>query len=240
MTSVATATHVLPDTEALAIAAADWLAGLAAASTGRFAVCLSGGSTPLRLYELLAAEPHRSRLPWRRTHWFWGDERFVPPDHPDSNSGVARKLLLERVPVPPGSIHAIPTTLPDPADAAARYAEELKAFYGSAALDPARPLFDATLLGLGEDGHTASLFPRSPALDERHAWTAIDLRSRPEPRITLTFPVLESSRQVAFLAAGASKRAAIAAIRRGAHLPAGRLRPRGALHWVLDRQADGG
>lgn len=239
MTAGRKRTHVLADAEVLAAAAAGWLADLATASTGRFAVCLSGGSTPRRLYELLAAEPLVSRFPWERTHWFWGDERCVPHGHPDSNSGVARRVLFDRAPVPAGQIHPIPTMLSDPSLAAARYAAELMSFYGSSALDPARPLFDATLLGVGEDGHTASLFPAGPALDERCAWTAVDLHSRPEPRITLTYPVLESSREVAFLVAGASKRAVVAAIRRGADLPAARLAPRGTLHWFLDRQADG-
>ncbi len=156
MSQVPARIELAKDPEALAHHAARWITDLAAASRDRFALCLSGGSTPRRLYQLLAENPYRDALPWNRVHWFWGDERFVPWDHPDSNYGMAHAALLGRVPVPPGNIHGIPTT-GAPADAAAAYERVLKSYYGSENLDPARPLFDIQILGLGPDGHTASL-----------------------------------------------------------------------------------
>lgn len=231
--------HVHATPEDLAVAAASWLCALASASSGRFAVSLSGGSTPKRLYELLASEPLRGRLPWERVHWFWGDERYVPADSPDSNYRMTRLAMLERASVPAANVHPVRTDLPTPEATAAAYAEELQRYYGARELDPQRPLFDVTLLGMGEDGHTASLFPGTQVLGERKAWAAAVIGAKPEPRITLTYPVLESSRDVAFLIAGAGKRDVLAAIRKGADLPAGRLKPQGRLHWFLDRAADG-
>ncbi|HTV45996.1 MAG TPA: 6-phosphogluconolactonase [Stellaceae bacterium] len=228
------------DSEALSRRAAQWVADLAAASRGRFAICLSGGSTPRRLYQLLAAAPYRAAMPWDRVHWFWGDERFVPWDHPDSNYRMAREALLAHVPVPAENVHAIGTTgAPDAA--ANAYQRELEAYYGAAALDPARPLFDIELLGLGPDGHTASLFPGTAVLDERRRWVAEIVGARPETRITLTYPVLASSRHTAFLVAGADKREALARVLEGDHaLPAARLRPEGELVWFVDAEAKPG
>src|SRR6516162_9929454 len=223
--------------EALAHRAARWITDLAAASRDRFALCLSGGSTPRRLYQLLAESPYRDALPWDRIHWFWGDERFVPWDHADSNYGMARAALLERVPVPPGNIHGIATT-GTPADAAAAYERVLKSYYGSESLDPARLLFDVQILGLGPDGHTASLIPGTSVLEERHRWVAEVIGGRPEPRITLTYPALESSRHTAFLVAGADKREALSrTLNRDQALPAARLRPVGDLTWFVDKAA---
>ena len=147
MSQVPANVEVAKDPEALAHRAAGWITDLAAASRDRFAVCLSGGSTPRRLYQLLAESPYRDALPWDRIHWFWGDERFVPWDHPDSNYGMVRAALLGRVPVPPGNIHGIPTD-GTPADAAAAYERVLKSHYGSESLDPTRkPFFDIEILG---------------------------------------------------------------------------------------------
>ncbi|MGH7054093.1 MAG: 6-phosphogluconolactonase [Stellaceae bacterium] len=222
------------DLEAVARRAAEWIADLTGASEGRFAIALSGGSTPRRLYRMLAEPPLRDRLPWPRLHWFWGDERFVPWDHPDSNYGMARAALLAHVPAPPQNVHGIPTT-GDPAAAAHAYEEDLKAYYGADRLDPARPLFDIQLLGLGADGHTASLIPGTSVLDERARWVAAVTHGRPEARITLTYPALESSRHTAFLVAGADKREALARVLRGDRsLPAGRLEPQGDLTWFVD------
>ena len=225
------------DPEALARRAAGWITDLAAAGRDRFAICLSGGSTPRRLYQLLAENPHRDALPWERIHWFWGDERFVPWDHPDSNYGMVHAALLGRVPVPPRNIHGIPTT-GTPADAAAAYERVLKSYYGSERLDPTRPLFDIQILGLGPDGHTASLIPGTSVLEERHRWVAEVIGGRPEPRITLTYPTLESSRQTAFLVAGADKRETLSRALAGDQaLPAARLRPVGELIWFVDEAA---
>src|SRR6201995_1292702 len=205
MSQVAASVEVAKDPEALAHRVAGRITDLAAASRDRFAIGLSGGSTPRRLYQLLAESPHRDHLPWDRVHWFWGDERFVPWDHPDSNYGMAHAALLGRVPVPPGNIHGIPTN-GTPADGAAAYERVLKSYYGSQSLDPTRPLFDVQLLGLGPEGHTASLISGTTVLDERDRWVAEVIHGRPEPRITLPYPVLESSRYTAFLVAGADKR----------------------------------
>jgi 6-phosphogluconolactonase len=237
MSQVPANVEVAKDPEALAHRAAGWITDLAAASRDRFAVCLSGGSTPRRLYQLLAESPYRDALPWDRIHWFWGDERFVPWDHPDSNYGMVRAALFGRAPVPPGNIHGVPTD-GTPADAAAAYERVLKSYYGSESLDPARPLFDVEILGLGPDGHTASLIPRTSVLEERHRWVAEVIGGRPEPRITLTYPALESSRQTAFLVAGAEKREILSRALAGDQaFPAARIRPVGELIWFADEAA---
>jgi 6-phosphogluconolactonase len=242
MTNHATSTlEVFDDAEALARHTATWLHRLAAAATGRFAVCLSGGSTPRRLYELLAGGDHVGTFPWARVDWFWGDERFVPRDSPRSNFLMVRDAMLAKVPIPAARIHAIPTEGTTPEAAAAAYEQELQRFYGAQTLDPARPLFDVTLLGLGDNGHTASLFPGTPALAERRRWAVPVTSLVPEPRITLTYPALESSRETVFLVAGAEKRAVVASVRAGdPALPASRLRPTGSLRWFVDREATPG
>jgi 6-phosphogluconolactonase len=237
MPHVRATVEVDKDPEALAHRAAGWITDLAAASHDRSAICLSGGSTPRRLYQLLAESPYRDALPWDRIHWFWGDERFVPWDHPDSNYGMVHEALLGRVPAPPGNIHGIATN-GTPADAAAAYERVLKSYYGSESLDPTRPLFDIQILGLGPDGHTASLIPGTSVLDERHRWVAEVIGGRPEPRITLTYPVLESSRHTAFLVVGADKRETLSRALAGDQaLPAARMRPVGELIWFVDEAA---
>ncbi len=232
--------EILADPEALARRVAEWLVASMAASTGRFSVALSGGSTPRRLYHLLAQPPCRDRVPWERVHWFWGDERFVPRDHADSNFAMVRDALLADTPVPPAAVHPMPTGGASPEEAAAAYERELQAWYGGAVLLADRPLFDVSLLGLGPDGHVASLFPGSPVLDERVRW----VRAVSEtpiapfvPRITLTYPALDSSREAAFLVAGREKRAILSRLLAGDDLPSARLRPAGRLRFFLDRAA---
>jgi 6-phosphogluconolactonase len=168
-------------------------------------------------------------------HWFFGDERFVPPDHPESNYRMARAALFAVAPVPAANVHPIPTD-GTPAAVADRYEDELEGFYGSATFDSRRPLFDVVLLGLGEDGHTASLFPGRPALEERVRWVVDTLSPQAQPRITLTYPALASHRALAFLVSGASKRAILGRIWQGDDLPATRL-AEGA-HWYIDEAAD--
>lgn len=227
---------VAADPEALARHAAARVAGLARAADGRFAIGLSGGSTPRRTYQLLTQEA----MPWERIHWFWGDERFVPPDDKDSNYRMAREALFDHVPVPPENIHRVPTS-GTPAEAARAYEEELKSYYGARRLDPARPLFDVQLLGLGTDGHTASLGPGRLELEERGRWVVEVVGWQPQTRITLTYPALESSRHTAFLVEGAGKRAILArALAGDRSLPAARLAPVGELLWLVDRAARGG
>jgi 6-phosphogluconolactonase len=231
--------EILPDPLALAHHVAEWMTQAALAADGPFRVSLSGGSTPKTLYGLLASDEFRSRFPWQRVSWYWGDERFVPYDHPESNFRMTREAMLAKAPVPPGNIHPIPTD-GSPEDAARRYELTLKQAYGGASLDPHRPLFDVTLLGLGPDGHTASLLPGEPVLSERKRWVAAVGHGRPEVRITLTYPALESSRRVAFLVAGEEKAAIFAAIRKGdSRVPAAQIRPVGELFWFVDQAAAG-
>lgn len=231
---------VLADPAALAAYAADWMVGTLNALPGRVAVALSGGSTPKALYEVLASPSHAGRMPWDRVHWFWGDERFVPHDDAKSNFRMVTEAMFRHVAAPPGSIHPVPTEGLSPREAAQRYQGELQAFYGAPALQPDRPLFGIVLLGLGTNGHTASLFPDTPVLDDRTAWAAEVTPAGEPTRITLTYPILESCQHAAFLVAGADKRQVLAQVRGGdASLPAARLHPSGALHWFTDRAAAG-
>jgi 6-phosphogluconolactonase len=241
MTVTDTTERIFENAEVLAQTVAEWLCGLAEAGGGRFSVCLSGGSTPRRMYERLATQAIASRFPWPRVHWFWGDERFVPHDDPASNYRMAREALLSRVPVPGGNIHPIPTEGVSPEQAAEMYEATLQRYHGSNILAPDRPLFDVTLLGIGDNGHTASLFPGQPALRETQRWAVATIGGKSEPRITLTYPALDSSREVAFLATGAEKRDMVARARAGdREIPAGMVRPAGRLHWFLDRAASTG
>jgi len=233
--------EILADAEALARRAADWLTGAAKATDGNFAIALSGGSTPRRLYELLAGAPYREAIPWRRTQMFWGDERFVPKDDARSNYRMTHEALLSHVPIAAANLHPILTEGTTPADAALAYERTLKSHYGVDQLDLARPLFDVTLLGLGEDGHTASLLPGTRALSDRERWVVAVTDGGAEPRITLTYPPLESSRHVLFLVSGEEKRAVLArALRGDQELPAARLRPIGSVLWLADEAAAGG
>jgi 6-phosphogluconolactonase len=233
--------RVFQTAEALASEAAEWLCTLAQTSVGAFAMCLSGGSTPRRLYETLASPAIAARFPWRRAHWFWGDERFVPHDHPDSNYRMVHEALFSRVPVPAANIHAIPTERLTPEQAALAYERTLKVFYGHDMLDPRQHLFDVTLLGIGEDGHTASLFPGQPALQERRRWTVPVIGARSEPRIPLTYPAIDSSSHVVFLVTGEGKREAVARAMAGdREIPAAQVNPVGHLHWFIDRAASPG
>jgi 6-phosphogluconolactonase len=211
----------------------------ALAANGPFRVSLSGGSTPKALYGLLASDEFRDRFPWRLVSWYWGDERFVPYDHPESNYRMTREAMFAKAPVPPENIHPVPAD-GTPEDAARRYERTLQEAYGATMLDPDRALFDLTLLGLGPDGHTASLLPGDPVLEERKRWVAVVAHGRPEVRITMTYPAIESSRRVAFLVAGREKASILRAIRAGdSQVPAARVRPRGELFWFVDSAAAG-
>jgi 6-phosphogluconolactonase len=185
---------------------------------GFFAWALSGGSTPRDLYSLLAQPPYRDRLPWSAIHVFWGDERHVPPDHPDSNFRMAREAMLDAVPLPPRNVHRIRAEEPDAEVAAKAYETELRDFFH---LSPGDwPRFDLILLGLGKDAHTASLFPGGEAVHESERlvvapWVA----AQNTFRITLTPPVLNHARLVAFLAAGDDKAEPLRAVLEGARDP---------------------
>ncbi len=231
---------VSADPQALAVHVAGWMTGVLQARPGPVAVALSGGSTPKLLYQALAAPPFVDRLPWDRVHWFWGDERFVPASDGRSNYRMTTEAMLRRVNVPPGNIHPIPTEGVTAEEAAVQYQAVLQDYYGSRVLDPARPLFDVVLLGLGTNGHTASLFPDTPVLAERTAWAAAVTPAGEPTRITLTYPALESCRHAAFLVTGADKRDVLAQVQAGgADLPAAHYHPVGELHWFADQAAAG-
>ena len=233
------AMSVYADADAVADAVAGWLLAQTAGKD-RFTVSLSGGSTPKRLYALLATERYRDRFPWAKVEWFFGDERFVPADDQDSNFHMVREAMFSKVPVPKANIHAFDTTTATPEASAQAYERELKAFYGAESFDPSKPLFDVTFLGLGPDGHTASLIPGQPVLEERERWVAAVAEGRPEARLTLTYPTLASSRTIAFLVTGADKADMLAHVRSGAEdVPAGRLRSHAEAHWFADRAAAG-
>jgi 6-phosphogluconolactonase len=230
---------VVADPAALAAAAADRLMARIAANKGRIAICLAGGSSPKQLYQLLATDAYRSRIPWERTHWFIGDERFVPPSDARNNMAMARRLLLDRF-APPVNIQPIATDLADPDASARAYEHELKAFYRARRLDPARPLFDLVLLGVGPDGHTASLFPGYPAAQETERWVVGVPEAHVEPfvpRVSLTLPALASCREMLFEVAGSAKRAILTRILGGENLPASRARSIGETVWLVDRAA---
>lgn len=230
--------HVLADADTAARAVAEWLMERALTVEGKPALCLAGGNTPRKVYEMLAQPPFRDRFPWARAHWFFGDERVVPHDSGRSNYHMVREALFDHAPVPSENIHPVPTESGNADTAAAAYEAELEAFYGSERLAANRALFAATLLGVGDNGHTASLFPANQALDERKRW-AVGVRdpSVPEPRVTLTIPTLESSGEVAFLVTGAEKRAIVTRLAHDDKLPAAMIHPAGRLRWFLDRAA---
>src|ERR1700683_5133390 len=221
---------VVADPAALAEMAAQRLVNCVAQS-GRTAVCLTGGSTPEGFYRLLAEEPWRGKVPWERVHWFMGDDRFVPQSLPLSNMSMARVLFLAAAGAPRGNIHPIPTDANYPEGAANIYEDELKNFFVADRFDPARPLFDLVLMGLGPDGHTASLFPGSRALDEKNRWVLAVTKAGMEPfvpRVTLSFPALASTREMLFLVDGAGKRDVLRRVFSGEDLPGGRAYSHGA------------
>lgn len=237
--------RVFPDANALSRGAADEFARAARAaidSCGRFTVALSGGSTPKAMFSLLSAD-HRNGvnlLAWERIHVFFGDERHVPPDHPESNFRMASESLLDHVPIPPGNVHRIMGEL-DAATAAARYEVELRSVFRTT--PGATPQFDLVLLGMGTDGHTASLFPDSDALSETTALVSANwVEKFKSHRITFTFALLNKASEVLFLTAGNDKAEMLRNILRGdpsgQTYPAQNVRPHdGGLIWMVDEAA---
>lgn len=236
--------RVLPNYEAMSRAAVEQVISCAKdvlASHGPFAMVLAGGNTPRRLYELLAG-PYSSQINWNRVHLFWGDERYVPADDEASNFRVAREALIRHVPIPPDQVHRIPTDISPPAKAASTYEGTLRRFFEGR--NDKYP-FDLVLLGMGTDGHTASLFPE----DAPHTTSSTDApwvravtapdRHTPRQRITLTMAALNQSRDAVFLVSGASKRDAAHAVLDASDetLPAAQVRPHRNLFWFLDREA---
>lgn len=228
---------VVPDVAALAQSAAERLLARLAHVEDRAAICLTGGTSPEGLYKRLAQDPYRGAVPWDRVHWFIGDERFVPANDMRNNMGAARRLLLDHVGVPAGNIHPIATDAASPDAAARLYEAELKKFYGRDRLDPASPMFDLVLMGLGRDGHTASLFPNSPALDEQQRWVVgVEQAGLAPfvPRVTLTLPALASTHEMLFLVSGEDKRDILPRVLSGEDLPASRAHADGDLVWLID------
>jgi 6-phosphogluconolactonase len=226
------------DAEDLADRVAIWIATRIVFAPERVAICLSGGTTPKRVYEMLGGEDLRKKVDWRKVHFFWGDERFVPKDHAASNFRSAHEALLRHLPIQDDQIHPIPTESLSPEQAASRYESALQHFYGCKVLQPERPMFDITLLGLGTDGHVASLLPGSAALDDRTSWVRAVPDLAAEPRITLTLPVLASSGTIVFLVSGEAKRDVLArALASDPRLPVSRLTASGRILVFADRAA---
>jgi 6-phosphogluconolactonase len=233
---------IVADPAALATAAAQRLMARITANNDRIAICLTGGSSPKQLYLLLASDACAKRIPWDRVHWFIGDERFVPASDPLNNMAMARKIFLDRLALA-SHIHSIPTEAATPDAAAKRYEDELKSFYGADQLDPARPLFDLVLMGVGPDGHTASLFPGYPALAETARWVVGVPQAHVEPfvpRVTLTLPALASCHEMVFEVAGKEKRAILDELSKDDSLPASRARSLGETVFLVDQAAAGG
>ncbi len=232
--------RVFAHLEALSQAAASLVMRRARAAVdarGRAALALAGGRTPLRLYELLARGD--DALPWERIHLFWGDERFVPAHDERSNYRAAAVTLVGRVPIPLDHVHPVPTDAPDPEAAARAYERTLRGFFGEGATET----FDLVLLGMGADGHTASLFPGDPALDETERWVRAARApegAEPRARVTLTLPALAAAREALFLVTGTDKAGVLNAILDDdgpARYPAGRVRARESVVWLVDRAA---
>jgi len=230
---------VLKDGEALAQAAAERFVGLAQEAIrdeGRFSVALSGGSTPQRLHKLLTQAPLKDKVDWSKVHFFFGDERFLPPDNPDSNYFMAQETLLGEVPIPDEQIHPFITEGIGAEEAAEHYAKDLQTFFGNAA-----PSFDLIFLGMGPDGHTASLFPGFPQVTnppDTLVTAVFDAPKAPPTRLTLTLKTINAAKNVLFLVGGDSKAEAVARISKGdAALPAALVQPSGKLEWLLDEAA---
>ena len=229
----------LADAPALAHAAAGRVIARIEAISGTIAICLTGGSSPKKLYELLGAEPYRKLVPWDRVHWFIGDDRFVPESDERNNMAMARGIFLDEC-APAANVHAIATDAGNPDEAASQYEAELKSYYGAEHIDPKRPLFDMVLMGVGPDGHTASLFPGYPAIDVVDRWVV----GVPEahvapfvPRVSLTLPALASCREMLFQLSGADKRAIVTRALSGEDLPANRAQSIGDTVWLCDEAA---
>jgi 6-phosphogluconolactonase len=251
---------IYQDRESLARAAAEHIiesGTTAIQNQDRFSLALAGGSTPKAAYELLASDEYAQRLDWKRVHIFWGDERCVPPEHPDSNYRMARQSLLDHVPIPAKNIYRMRAE-EEPIKAALEYEGTLRAFFSMQpdhSNDPdvgsvGQKSYDLVLLGMGDDGHTASLFPSSDALNESVCWvTAVEHTNPPPPlvtRLTLTLPAINAAAQVIFLVAGASKSQSLKYVlsppdQSSPALPAQLIHPlNGQLLWLVDEAAYSG
>jgi 6-phosphogluconolactonase len=236
-------TRVFPDIASLSHAALEEIMRIlpqAVAKRGRFSIALAGGHTPAKLYALWA-EKYKTVTPWDQVHLFFGDERFVPEDDLLSNYRMARETLIDEVPIPAQNVHPMLTDFPSAEKAAEAYEVDLRKFFA----DDAPPALDVQLLGLGIEGHTASLFPNSPALLENQKWVeAVTAPAEPPQRLTLTPVVLNQGHNTFFLVAGGDKRDILSALRnepenQPSKFPAGQIRPSGRVVWYLDQAAAG-
>jgi 6-phosphogluconolactonase len=243
--------HIYRDGEELSHAAARWISDCISATLkkqDRFTIALSGGSTPMRLHQLLAGSPYEEQIDWSRLHVFWGDERAVPFDDKRNNAKMAFDSLLHLVPVPPSQIHIMRTDIP-PEQSAEEYEKILHRYFST--IPPARTVapaaaamasFDLVLLGMGDDGHTLSLFPGTAVVHEEKAWvTAFFLKAQEMFRITLTKTIVNKSARVAFLTTGKAKAHALKQVLQGAYnpdlYPSQEIKPQGELHWFVDQAA---
>lgn len=239
-TTATGAMHVFPSREDLITGLAEWLLArcLAKQADTPFRLALSGGSTPQHLYALMASAPFVERFPWHMMQFFIGDDRFVPHDHADSNFGMMQRLLFSKAPIPAANIFPMPDR-GQAEDAAKAYEHTLKKLYGAEAFAQDRPFFDVQLLGIGTDGHTASLFPGQPVLNEHKAWVSSCVPpAAPHTRLTLTYPAIHASQYVVFLVEGAGKRSILERIRaQDPACPASAITAQGELVWFTDRAA---
>ena len=232
--------HTFKDAEALSEAVAGWIAEIIADTlrhAPRCTIALSGGSTPERLHKLLAASPYKERIDWGKLHIFWGDERAVPFEDSRNNAKMAYDTLLNFVPVPASQIHVMRTDIP-PAESAIEYEKILHQYFGETG-----PSFDLVLLGMGDDGHTLSLFPGTAVVHEEKAWaTSFFLQAQDMYRITLTRPIVNRAARIAFLTTGAKKAHALKEVLKGEYnpdlYPSQTIMPQaGELHWFVDEAA---
>lgn len=237
----------MSDTKALYLATAEQvcrIGQLAIDTTGRFSLVLSGGTTPRPLYELLASPPFSSNLDWKKVEFFWGDERVVAPDDPSSNFRMAREAMLDKLKIPAAHIHRIRAEQPDLNAAARAYEEEIERVLGEVAGVGRRPPhFNLFLLGMGPDGHTASIFPGTKALEETERWVIpVDVPSLGVKRITMTPPLINSAHFIIFMVTGKSKADVVADVLQGPRdprrCPAQLIHPlTGEVMWFVDRDA---
>ena len=229
------------NTEQLTYAAADYIANVAQesiASHGHFTLALSGGSTPKKLYGLLATEPYRSQIDWEKVQIFWSDERCVPPDDTESNYHLAQEVMLSKLPLSPNQIHRMPADEADRNAASEKYSQEMQNVFGEVL-----PHFDLIQLGMGPEGHTASLFPHQPSLHEKQRQVIpVIVPKPPPPRLTFTPPILNAARHILFLVTGTEKADAVQAVLQGDYqpdeYPAQIVQPpQGEVTWMLDNPA---
>ncbi len=232
--------NIFPNKDILIRESAKYIAGLMddfIKENGKCTFVLAGGSTPKGLYETLASDPYKNSIDWNKVHFFWGDERCVPPDHEDSNYRMVQEAMIDHLDISSGNIHRIPAE-EKPADAAREYENSLKSFFGD---KEEFPRFDIILLGIGDDGHTASLFPGTTAIDENDRWvTEVYVPQLDTHRITMAFPVINNGRNVIFLVTGETKAKVVNKILKDGSLslPASLIRPvNGDLVYIFDKEA---